>query len=123
MSRSLTRFFGSRSARQIPGDLGLFVLEHPARHFFGVAGIDLRPGRAGRAKGDSAELQLCRGRPRAFLDQIEREGLGLLVAIVLHDFDTVHDRADRTDEVVTDPRAQQCGEIERFENDRTGHGI
>ena len=40
---------------------------------------------------------------------------GLLVGVVLHHLDAVDDRADRADQVVADPRAQQRREIERLE--------
>ena len=69
-----------------------------------------------------AELQPGRGRLGALLDQVDRELLGLLVLAVLHHLEAVHDRADRADQVVADPRAQQRREIEGFESDGAGHG-
>ena len=72
-SSSLTRFFGSNSARQVPGDLGLGVLDMAARHRLGIAEIDLGAGGTGGAEGQPAELQPGGSGLRALADQIERE--------------------------------------------------
>ena len=52
---------------KIPDELRLVVLEQAARHLFGIAEVDLGTGRAGRAEGDAAELQLGRGGRALFL--------------------------------------------------------
>ena len=62
VEQELDAVLRQQRARQVPGQLGLVVLEKAARHVLGVAEIDLRAGRAGGAEGDPAELQLGRGR-------------------------------------------------------------
>src|SRR5579863_1536861 len=59
---------------------------------------------------------------RALLDQIERENLGLLIFVLLHHLDAVDDGADRTDQVVANPRAQQCRKVESANGYGTGDG-
>jgi hypothetical protein len=93
----------------------------PPRHLFGVPAVDLRAGGTRGAECQPAELQLRGRRLRAFLDEFHREGSGLLVLVLLHHFEAVHDGADRADEVVADPRAEQGGEVERFKHKRAGH--
>jgi hypothetical protein len=99
----------------------IFVLHQSARHLFGVAGVDLGAGRSRGAERQPAELKLGRGRPGAFLDQVHGELVGLFVLALLHDLEAVHDRADRADQVMTDPRTQQRGEVEAFESNGAGH--
>jgi hypothetical protein len=44
-----------------------------------------------------------------------------IILVLLHHLEAIHDRPDRADQIVTNPRAQQRGEIEAFEHDGTGH--
>src|SRR5262249_17860428 len=97
--------------------------DEAARHFFGIAGIDLGTRAAGGAEGDAAELQPRRSRPGALLDKIEREALGLGVAVLFQHFEPIDDGASRADKIVTAARAQQRSEVERFEGDLAGHGL
>ena len=115
LSSNLDQVFRQQRARQIPGELRLVILEEAARDGLGIAEIDLGARRPGRAERNAAELQFRRGRARALLDQIEREFLGRLVLLFLEHLEPVHDGADRADEVVAHARAQQGGEIERFD--------
>src|SRR4029077_8217889 len=88
-----------------------------------VAEFDLCAGRAGRAEGETAELQPPRGRLRAPLDEIEGESLGLVVAAFLLQYlESVDDRAGGADQIVANARAQEGGEIERIKRDGYGHG-
>ncbi len=93
----------------------------PRADGFGVAEVDLGAGRAGRAEGDAAELQLGGAGAGALLDKFESEGLGLLVLCLVQHLQPVDDGADRADQVVAYARAQQGGKIERFDG-RSGHG-
>ena len=117
LSRSLTRFFGTNSRGRFQTIVDFVVLDETARRFFGIAQLDLRPGRTGRAERQPAELQLGGSLSRAFLDQIEREGLGLFVLVLFQDFQAVDDGADRTDQVVANARAQQRRKIEGSDAD------
>jgi hypothetical protein len=60
-----------------------------------------------------AELQAGRGGFGALANQLEREFTVFRLGIVVEDFKPVHDRADRTNEIVADPRAQQGRKFER----------
>ena len=60
--------------------------------------------------------------PALFLISCRRKVLGFLVVFFFQHFQPVDDGADRADQIVADPRAQQCGEIERFDG-RSGHGL
>src|SRR5580692_2641363 len=90
LSRSLARFLGTNSR----GRFQTIV----------VLPSSMRPRAAFSASPSSicapAELQLGRSLLRAFLNQIEREGLGLFVLVLFQDFQSVDDGADRTDQVV-----------------------
>ncbi len=109
-------------ARQVPGDLGLVILHEGARHGLRIAEIDLRTGRARGAEGEPAELQAGGRGARALLDEVEREGFGLLVVVLLLEhLEPVDDGAGRTDQVVAHPRAQERGKIEGVEGDSRGH--
>ena len=99
-------------ARQIPRDLGLVVLEMPRAMACRVADVDLRAGRAGSPKRQPAELQSRRRGLGALADQVEREFAVVGLRIVVEHLEPVDDGADRTDEIVAHPRAQQCGEFE-----------
>src|SRR5262249_37626614 len=57
------------------------------------------------------------------LDKIEREALGLGVAVLFQHFEPIDDGASRADQIVTDARAQKRSEVERFEGDLAGHGL
>ena len=111
--------------RQIPADGDLAVLDMAARHGLGVAEIDLRAGRAGRAKRQPAELQPGRGGLGALANQIEREFTIFGLRIVVEDLQPIDDGANRTDEIMTDPRTQQCRKFEGVGSDagRTGDGV
>ena len=80
--------------------------------FCGVAEIDLRAGRSGRAERQPAELQPRRGGLGALADQIEREIAIFRLRIVVEDLEPIDDRADRADEIVADPRTQQRRKFE-----------
>ncbi len=58
----------------------------------------------------------------ALFDQIERKRLGFFVLVLLKDLDAVDDRADRTDQIMTDSRAQQRREIEGTDGNGIGNG-
>jgi hypothetical protein len=103
---------GQKLAWQIPGDPGPVVFEMPARHGLGVADVDLRAGRSRSTKCQPAELQARRRRLRALADQVEREFAVVRFGIVVEHLEPVDDGADRTDEVVAHPRAQQRREFE-----------
>src|ERR1051326_1517757 len=115
IEQQLDAILRQQQPRKIPRDLGLLVVEQAARHGFGVAEIDRGSDRAGGAEREPAELQARRGLLRALLDQVERESLGLLIAVVFQHFEPVDEGADRADQVVANSRAQQGGEIEHFE--------
>src|SRR5262249_48359811 len=69
-----------------------------------------------------AELQPRRGGLRALLDQVEREGFRFFIALLLlKHLEPVDDGASGTDEIVADPRAEQCGEIESIEGNSCRH--
>ena len=121
IEQELDAVFGKQDTRDVPSKLGLLIFQKPARHAFGIAEIDLRARRPGGAEGDPAKLQSAGRRLDAFLDQIERKGLGFLVLAVLHHLEPIDDRSDRTDQVVANPRAQKRSEIEGFKIGRTGH--
>src|SRR5262249_59055357 len=55
--------------------------------------------------------------------KIEREALGLGVAVLFQHFEPIDDGASRADQIVTDARAQKRSEVERFEGDLAGHGL
>src|SRR4029077_11821073 len=58
------------------------------------------------------ELQAGRGGLCALANQIEREIAVLGLWIVVEDLKPIDDRADRTDEIVANPRTQQRGQLE-----------
>jgi hypothetical protein len=113
--------FRQDGARQIPGQLGLLVLEETPGNRLGVPGVDLCASRAGGAEGNPAKLQLGRSGPRAFLDEFKCEILGLLILVFRQHLEAVDDRADRADQIVADARAKQRGKIKGFKIGR-GHG-
>ncbi|MGY4345225.1 hypothetical protein ACVWXM_001689 [Bradyrhizobium sp. GM7.3] len=115
LSSSLTRFFGSKIRGRFQ------VIEHlpshldvAARHGLGIAEIDLRAGRAGRTKSEAAELEASGGGFRALAYQVECELAVVGLGIVVEHFEPIDDGADRADEIVADPRAQQRSEFERI---------
>ncbi|MGY4443964.1 hypothetical protein ACVW04_006783 [Bradyrhizobium sp. LM2.3] len=110
----MTRFFGIRIRAQIPGDRALAVLDVAARHGLGIAEIDLRAGRAGRPEGEAAELEAGGGGFRALANQVERELAVVGLGVVVEHFKPIDDGADRADEIVANPRAQQRSEFERI---------
>ena len=122
VEQELYAVLGQQLARQIPGQRRLAVLDQATRRFFGVAEIDLRAGRAGRAERQPAELQLSRSLVCALLDQLEREGLGLLILVLLHNLDAVDDRTNRADQVMAHARTHQRRKVESADRERTGNG-
>ena len=121
LSRSLTRFFGSSTRGRFQVSLVLSSSRKPRATCSASPRSICGAGGAGRAERETAELQPRRCRRGALLDQLEGEGLGLLVLVVLHHLEPVDDRADRADQVMADPRAQQRREIEGFEDNGAGH--
>ena len=111
-SSSLTRFFGSSSRGKFQVMRDLAVLDVAARHGLRVAEIDLRARRSRRAERQAAELQPRRGGLGALADQIEREIAVFGLWIVVEHLKPIDDGADRTDEIVTDPRTQQRRQFE-----------
>ena len=92
--------------------MDLAVLDMAPRHVLRVAEVDLRAGRAGRAECEAAELQPRRRGLGALADQIEREFAIFRLGIVVEHLKPVDDGADRADEIVANPRAQQRREFE-----------
>src|SRR5262249_11746463 len=122
VEQQLDPIFRQQHAWQVPGELGLVIFDERLRHGSRVAEIDLRAGRAGGAEGEAAELQARRRRPRTPLDEVEREGPGLLVAVfLLQHFDSVDDLAGRADQIVANARTEECGEYESIKVDVYGH--
>src|SRR5262245_10400902 len=111
-----------QSPWQVPGELGFVVLEESPRDGLSIAQIDLGTGRPGCSERDPAELQLRRSCAGAFLDQVECELSRAFVLLFLEHLKSVNDRANGTDEIVAYARAQQGGEIERFDG-RFGHRL
>ena len=108
----MTRFFGSNSRGKFQRDRGLAVLDMAARHGLRVAEIDLRARRSRRAERQAAELQAGRGGLGALANQIEGEIAVLRLGIVVEHLKPIDDGADRTDEIVANPRTQQRGEFQ-----------
>jgi len=96
-----------------------------ARHGLGIAEIDLGAGGAGGTEGEAAELQPRRGRLGALADQVQREFAILRLFGIVKDLEPIDDGADRADEIVTYPLAEQRGEFEHVRSGswcgRTGH--
>src|SRR5262249_56637925 len=106
----------------ISGELGFTILEDGPCDGLGVADIDVAAGRAGRAKGEAAELQSRRSRFRAPFDEIERKSLSLLITIFFFQhLEPVDDRPRGADQIVANARAQERGEIERIKGNGYGH--
>ena len=98
----MTLFFGSRSARQIPGERDLAVLEMALRHVLGIAQIDLRSGRARCPECETAKLQPRRRNFGALANQIEGKLTIVRLGIVVQYLKSVDDCAYGTNEVVAD---------------------
>jgi hypothetical protein len=60
-------------------------------------------------------LQAGRGVPGALFYQIERKAAHLVVLFFLENLEAVDDRADWTDHVMADARAEQSGQVESIE--------
>jgi len=116
LSSSLTRFLAKRTRGRFQVILVFSSSRSRAKSFRHRRCRSANRRNRG-AEGDPAELQFGGGSVGAFLDQFEREGLGFLVLVFGQNFQSVDDGANRADQVVTDPRAQQGGEIERFNGD------
>src|SRR5215470_2896431 len=98
LSSNLTRFFGNNTRGRFQASL---VLSSSMK----ACAMARASPRSTCALGEAAELQARRRRPRAPLDEIEREGLGLLVAVfLLQHFESVDDRAGRADQIVANAR-------------------
>ena len=108
----MTLFFGSNSRGKFQVIVVLPSSMMAARHVLRVAEIDLRAGRTRRAKRQAAELQPRRGGLGALADQIEREFAIFRLGIVVEHLKPIDDGANRTDEIVADPRTQQRREFE-----------
>src|SRR3954468_8594950 len=109
---SLTRFFRQQHARQVPRDRGLAVLDMPARHGLRVAEVNLRARRSRRPERQAAELQSCGRGLGALADQIERKFAVLRLWIIVEDLKPIDDGADRTDQIVANPRTQERRKLE-----------
>ncbi len=114
IEQQLDAILRQQQPRQIPRDRALAVLDVAARHGLGIAEVDLRAGGAGRAEGEAAELQAGGGGLRTLANQVEREFAVLGLGIVIEHLEPVDDGADRADEIMADPRAQQRCEFERI---------
>ncbi len=112
VQQQLDPVFRQQHARQIPRDLGLGVLEVTARHGLRVAEIDLRARRSGRPERQAAELQPRRSGLGALADQIERKFAIFRLRVVVEDLKPIDDGADRTDEIMANPRTQQRRQFE-----------
>jgi hypothetical protein len=90
-------------------------------------GRNSRAGRSRRAECQPAELQSRRRRLRALADQIQREFAIVRLGIVVEHLEPVDDGADRADQIVAHPRAQQRRQFEhigrRAWRRRAGHQI
>ena len=100
--------------RQQWRDRALAVLDVAARHGVGVAEVDLSAGGAGRAEGETAELEAGGGGLGALANQVERELAIFRLGVVVEHFEPIDDGAHRADEIMTDPRAQERREFERI---------
>ena len=112
VEQQLDAILRQKDARQIPDDLGLVVLEMPARHVLRIAQIDLRARRTGRSEGEPAELQPRRCRLGALADQVEGEFAILRLWIVIQHFEPIDDGAHGADEIVAHARTQQGRQFE-----------
>ncbi len=92
--------------RNLPIEAGAVGADKSARSGLGVAGVDRCGQRARGAKGEAAELNPRRGGHGALPDQIHGDSAHLGVVIAIEYFEAVDDRADRADDVMTDPRAK-----------------
>ena len=122
VQQQLDAILRQQNPGQIPAQAGLAVFDQAARHLLSIASIDLRAGRARGAECQPAELQLGGSRVRALLDQIHGELGGFLVLVLRHHFEAVHDRSNRADQVMANPRAQQRGEVEALQFNSARHG-
>src|SRR5262245_54673211 len=102
-------------ARQVPRELRFVIFEEAPRDGLGIAEIDLGTGRSGSPERDTTELQFGRRRACTLLDEIEREFPCAVVFLFLEHLKSIDDGPYRADEIVAYPRAQQGGQIERFD--------
>ena len=105
-----------------PLQLDLAIAEQAACYRFGVARVDRGARRAGGSERQPAELQLGRRHGGALLDEVESEAPHLGVFLLVEDFETVDDGADRADHVVADSGTQKGREVEGIERDLRHRG-
>ena len=96
-----------------------------ARHGLRIAEVDLRAGRSRRPERQAAELQSRRSGLGALADQIERKFAIFRLGIVVENLKPIDDGADRTDEIVANPRTQQRGKFKGVGGGRrsVGHKV
>ncbi|MCY1379364.1 hypothetical protein D9M69_670780 [compost metagenome] len=85
----------------------------------GITGIDLHTSRSGCTKSDAGKLQAGRSIARARFDKRHRV---FVCTAFFQQLETVVDRADRRDDVMTDPAAQKRTEVECGKGNGQWHG-
>ena len=89
----------------------LALADEAPRDLLGGAEIDHRPGRAGGAEGEAAELQAGGGLLGDVADDVEGVVLGLLVVVLVEDLKAIVDGADGADHVVANFAGDECSEF------------
>src|SRR5688572_6140456 len=101
--------------------LVLAFLDEGTGDILGMAEVDVAAQRRGRAEGETSEFETGAGHGGAELNQLQRISPRVLVALLFEQFQPVADRADRTDQIVTDLARHEGGEIKVVKNHAAGH--
>ena len=121
-SRSLTRFLPISTRGRFQASLVLSSSRKP-REIFSASPVSIcEPADPAAPKAMRQNCSLAEAVLALFLISSSANCLGFLVLFLGQHFQSVDDGADRADQVVAHPRAQQGGEIERFDGG-SGHGL
>src|SRR5690606_36327069 len=120
VEEQLDLVLGQKDAGAFPGEFRLFILEVFCGNDLRVAGVDLYASRACRAESDAGKLKPGRGVAGARLDESHCVFVG---SAFFQQFQNVVDRADRRNDVMTDPAAQKRTEVECGKGNGHWHGV
>ena len=109
------------AGNRAPDEVVLALADEAARDLLGRAQIDHGAGRSRRAEGEAGELQPRRGLLGDVADDVEGVVLGLLVVVLVENFQAIVDGADGADHVMADFAGDKRGEFKVGGNGALAH--
>ena len=115
IEHQLDQILGHQRLGRLPGELSLLSFHVAPRHLLGIGQVDLGPGRTGGTECEPRELQFRRSLRGAAPDESKSEFTHVLAVVLIQHLQPVDDCADRRDDIVANPAAEQRGKVKSIQ--------